>query len=122
MGHVLEVAIHLIAHVIDYLLAYPCAYVAFQHAYYLGARKGEEGKANKLDKKAHVGTNQRLIHYVSGDDAGEQTHHAGCGNGAEHQKKLGPVRLKIAAYALEQGRGDGGHVELFLVGEEASGA
>ena len=95
MGHMLEMVVHLIFHVEDYLLGYPGVYVAFQHSDNLGCRKGHKGHQKKPDEKLHIPPHQRLVHDAPGYDGRQKPHRGREQYRRKHQQKLEPIGFKI---------------------------
>ena len=95
VGHVLEMVVHLVAHVEDDALGDPGVDIALQHADDLRDRQGHKGHQQKLDQQLHVLSDERLVHDASGDDRGQQADGGREQDRHEYKKKLQPIGLEI---------------------------
>ena len=119
MRHVLEMFIHLIAHVEDYLLGYPRIDVVLKHTDQLAYSERSKSHKEQPDKQLHVLSYKCLINDTAGYDRRQQSHSCRQQYRDEYEDELQPVRLEIAQYPDKQRLRHFGHVLFFLIGEES---
>ena len=102
MRHVLEMLIHLVAHVEDDLLGYPRVYVVLKHSYKLAHGKSRERRQKQLDKKIHVLADQGFVHDAPRYDRRQKPHSGRKQYRDEHENELQPVWLQVTQDPHEQ--------------------
>ena len=120
MRHVLQVQVHLVAHVEYDALANPRADVAFEHADDLTGAQRDERKQQELDEQRKLSSAERLVYDAAGQNAWEKANDARRGERDEHEQKLQPVGGEVTPDALEQRGRDHRHMLFFFLRQEAS--
>ena len=118
MRHVLQVFIHLIAHVKDDALRDPRVDVVLKHTNKLAhGERCERGK-EQLYEKLHVLSHQRLVHDAACDDRRKEPDGRRQQYRYEHEDELQPVWLEIAHYPGQKFLRHLRHILFFFLSEE----
>ena len=99
-------AVHLISHVIGYMLGYPGIDIAFRHTYQIGKKRDCKGQYYVEYKRRYISLYESLVYYRTGYDGGQERK-KGRGDYTDYHKyKLSGVRLQVREDPLNQLRRD----------------
>ncbi len=93
--HMLQMVVHLVAHVIDDVLRYPSVDVVLEHADELTGHHSRQSDEQQLNEVAQILANKRLINDHSRDDRWHEADHRGNYDCHEHEHELQPIRFEV---------------------------
>ena len=109
LTHLLQMAVHLISHVIGDMLSDPAVQIGFPYPDQIRHQMQREGQQDQLDKSAQpfsepsaqIPSDQHVDH-ISCQDGRKQPAYGGNQNAAQHQCQLLPVRFQVGKDSYQQ--------------------
>ena len=114
LGHLLQMAVHAVAHVISDMLGDPAVQIALENADQIGAKGHGQGQQDQTDQSVHIPADQALVNDPSGQDRGHQLKGGRDKDGQDDQQHLLPVGGQIGEDPAQQGRRYFGSVGFFF--------
>ena len=118
MRHVLQMLVHLVAHVKNDALRDPRVDVVLEHTDQLAHGQRRERGKQELYKELHVPADQRLVHDTAGYDRRKESDGRRQQYRDEHEDELQPVRFQITHYPGDQFPRHLRHILFFFLCEE----
>ena len=104
LGHLLQMGVHLIAHVVCDMLRHPCIDITLRNSYQV-CQKGNRQRENDIENQSlQISFDQAFVYDLTGQDRRHQAHERRYRDAQQYQRQLLLIRCQIREYPLQQRR------------------